>query len=72
MQKSEKEISTMRENLVKVEGEERAKKENDILDKSKEINEEREIIQKKEEALQGNNNDIRSPGRAVYLLKARR
>ena len=65
LQKSEKEISTMRENLVKVEGEERAKAENDILDKSKEINEERERIQKKEEALQGNNNDIRSPGRAV-------
>jgi hypothetical protein len=65
LQKLEKDVSTMRENLVKVEGEERAKAENDILDKSKEINEERERIQKKEEALQGNNNDIRSPGRAV-------
>ena len=52
--------------LVKVEGEERAKAENDILDKSKEINEERERIQKKEEALQGNNNDIRSQAEQYY------
>ena len=40
---------------------------NDILDKSKEINEERERIQKKEEALQGNNNDIRSPAEQCLL-----
>ena len=65
LQKLEKQVSKDRENLVKFEGAKRAEKEQDILQKSAKINEKREEIIKREEQLTGNNNDIRSPGRAV-------
>ena len=51
----------MRKALSKITNEKERIKQNDILDKSKEINEERERIQKKEELL-NNNNDIRGAG----------